>query len=177
MAKFSCACIVVLCLIAVDAFPNARRSGQGKAFVVYRMPQRCVDAPQNDICDLDYQIRNVGEEFNNVLDYLSEAKSSYQELELSEDCFERIMKLLCRNVFPECLPDGELDYGDQHGLIDQIDQCNTLTFDPFNKSHYSSGVKKDPHPFLFECEHAPQDEKRECPKPEYAVSSSLKFEG
>ena len=177
MVKFSCACIVVLCLIAVDAFPNARRSEQGKAFVVYRMPQRCVDAPQNDICDLDYQVQNMGEEFNNVLDSVSKAKSSYQKLGLSEDCLQRVMKLICRNAFPQCLPDGELDYGDQYGLIDQINQCNDFTLDLFNKHDYLNGIQKDPHPFLFQCEHASQDEKRECPKPEYAVSISLKFEG
>lgn len=172
MASLSCVFVFVLCVLAVEAFPNSRRSGPEKAFILYRMPSRCVEAPQNDICDLGYKIRYMGDKkFGDIVSLsFSRVKNMYQESGYSDECIEQTMELLCRSAFPECKPNGRVDYGDQHGLIDQIHGKCGLSF---SKKNFTTGIHKDPFASSFtgfNCVHLPQDPQQKCPKPKYAVS-------
>ena len=166
MANLSCALVFVLCVLAVEAFPNARRSRAEKAYVLYRMPSRCVEAPQNDICDLGYKIRFMGDhDFNDIV---SSAFGFIKSLSMDDQCRQHLTKLMCRNAFPKCLPNGRIDYGDQHGLINELAKCDFN----LNKKNYSTGIHKDPYAshYTFNCTHQPQDPEQKCPKPKYPVS-------
>lgn len=181
MATTAFVLALVFCVFAVKAFPNARRSKPGRAFVVYEMPPRCVDAPKNDICDLGYKIRNVGgEKFKQIVAPLNETKITVERFFPQQDaaCPRLVMKALCRNVFPECLPDGSLDYGDRDDLFSQIEnECVYLGF-PFGQTlvqkwtNFKTGILEDPfaHYYTFNCRHFPQDPGHKCPPPKYAVS-------
>ena len=173
MASLSCVFVFVLCVLAVEAFPNSRRSEPEKAFIIYRIPPRCVEAPQNDICDLGYKMRNMGgRNFGDIVSKgFSKVKNTYQESGYSDECIEQTMELLCRRAFPECKPNGRVDYGDQHGLIDQIQGKCGLSF---SKKNFTTGIHKDPFASFsftsYNCIHLPQDLYKKCPKPKYAVS-------
>ena len=175
MSKLSCVFIFVLSVLTVKAFPSAREfedpfSGSEKAYVVYRMPPRCVDAPQNDICDLGYKIRNMGShDFNAIVQTsFGGIKDLYKNLGFSDVCVENVMKLMCRNAFPECLPSGRIDYGDQDQLIDEIKQCG---IEGFKKGNFKSGIHKESYPsHTFKCANVPQDPEQKCPKPSHPVS-------
>ena len=170
MLNLSYVFVFVLSMLTVKAFPNARQGGSGKAYVVYRMPSRCVDAPPNDICDLGYKIRNMGgQDFNAIVRAsFGWIKDLYKNLGFSDVCIENIMKLMCRNAFPECLPNGRIDYGDQHQIIDEINkQCK---FKGFNKTSFKAGIHKDPYSsHTFKCVNVPQDPDQKCPKPNHPM--------
>ena len=172
MSKLSCVFVFVLSVLMVKAFPSAREdppSGSEKAYVVYRMPPRCVDAPQNDICDLGYKIRNMrNQDFNAIVrTTFGGFKDLYKKLGFSDVCVENVMKLMCRNAFPECLPNGRIDYGDQDQLIDEIKQCG---IEGFKKDSFKSGIRKESYPsYTFKCASVPQDPEQKCPKPSHPM--------
>ena len=171
MARFWCVFVFVVCLFAyVEAFPKARRSKAEKAFVVYRMPSsRCVDLPQNPICDFGYKVRYYNA---SLLTPLSTVKGLLSTIGIPDKCIQLIMKLSCRNMFPECLPNGLLDYGDQHGLIDEIGKFQPLLKYAYLKANFSTGIHKDPYAShqTLNCANIPRDPGNKCPKPQYAVS-------
>lgn len=169
MARFSCVFVFVLCLFAVEAFPKARRSKPEKAFVLYRMPSRCVDLPQNGICEFGYKVRYYNA---SLLETLRMVKGLLSGFGIPDKCIRLVMKLSCRNVFPECLPNGQLDYGDQYGLIDEIVKCKPLLKYAYKKEDFRSGIRNDSYGshYTLDCISVPQDPWKKCPKPQYAVS-------
>ncbi|XP_028394938.1 uncharacterized protein LOC114519080 [Dendronephthya gigantea] len=191
MANFLSVFLLAFCAIAISAFPNARRSessDSGKAFVLYHVDQtqRCVDAPSNDVCDLGYKIRYMSDrDFRNTLSAFAfdKIEEVYKSIGFSDECVRRVFTLLCRNAFPECLPEDKLNYGDQDGLIDEIQKCAGVAGESIAKSlraqNFMSGEHKDPLAHFFtglDCVQAEQDDEQKCPKPEYPMMRSQKEE-
>ena len=170
MARISCVIVFVLCLFAVEAFPKARRGNAEKAFVLYRIPaSRCLDAPEDDICDFGYKVRNYNA---TIVSSLGKIESILSEVGVPEKCIGLITKLNCRNVYPECLSNGMLDYGDQHGLIDEIVKCAPYLIHAYKKDKFLTGIHNDPYAsyHTLNCINIPQDPGKLCPKPQYSVS-------
>lgn len=170
MARISCVFVFVLCLFAIEAFPKARRSDAEKAFVLYRIPaSRCVDAPEDDICHFGYKVLNYNA---SVVSSLGKIESILSKVGVPEKCIGLITKLNCRNVYPECLSNGMLDYGDQHGLIDEIVKCAPYFKTIYTKDKFLTGIHNDPYAsyHTLNCINIPQDPGKLCPKPQYSVS-------
>ena len=166
----------VLCLSMTEAFPKVRR-GYDYGYVLYSLPQRCVPAPSDPVCNVNHNIlyykrKEYGSIARSINATYDQFKSTFPKF---PRCAKAIKELMCQVNFPRCLSGGRLDYGSKNktfnavrfwcGLVPYFDP-NILLNQPAFKGMKSGVVR---NPYATTCNYVAQDPLKLCPKPRYKV--------